>query len=144
MTLYPTYSQVFQLLKDAVVLHPTLETFATLRTIGEFRAENLAKNILYKDSPYFYSKEWTKRGYDPSQVAYKLPALLAIPISVAPSKDKQDLLNIELSVVMELTDTKESVSLSKYYCDMLPEDLDGEAYTILSMLAEYLYKPTRS
>lgn len=98
-------SDIYGKLKDAVKLWPIEQykpnTFAVIESEADMDTANLGKTIKDKDRPYFYSKAWADKMFNPSQVCWSLPAILLIEVDGQINSDASYVMNhtIEMIVV---------------------------------------------
>jgi hypothetical protein len=97
-------SDIYSEIKRAVKLWPIEDhkpnTFAVLEDISDIDTPNLGKTILDKDLPYFYSKAWADKQYNPSQVCWSLPAILMIEVDGQLTNDAGGTMNHTIEIVV--------------------------------------------
>jgi len=55
-----------------------LHTWAALENMSDLNAENLAKVPLEREKVYFYSRSWAKSEFNPSNVTFDYPVMVAV------------------------------------------------------------------
>ena len=85
----PTLTDIYTALRDSVRFYPRQElkcnqpqTWRVLQqSLGvEISTENLGATICDKGKPYFWSRLWEEKGYNPNSIVWNFPLLFAFEI----------------------------------------------------------------
>lgn len=103
---------IYAALKEAVRYYPTSgdtcnrpQTFAVLANASDLSTQNLGKTICDKNKPYFYSRLWENKKYNPSDLSFQWPAVVVyeenMDVKDQFSKDVTICYNVTISVLDE-------------------------------------------
>ena len=100
-----TLTNIYELFKNSVEFYNGANrpnTFAVLQEKIDWSTENLGKTIEDKDLPYFYSRLWQNKGYNPSDIAFNFPLVSLIEIDAEYIEDRHIKYNFQLAVLDKL------------------------------------------
>lgn len=111
-----TYDEILRLFMEAVIFYPKgdgcsrLETFALVEEYADFNAQSLGKSVRDIGKPYFFSRKWANKKYNPSQLGFDFPllAMFETTSNVQGFTFKQDVKCYEF----------ELIAMDKYNSDM--------------------------
>lgn len=101
---------IYAALKEAVRYYPTNsdmckqpQTFAVLSQVSDLSTQNLGKTICDKNKPYFFSRLWENKKYNPSDLSFQWPAIVVyeenMEVKDAFSRDASICYNVTISVL---------------------------------------------
>jgi len=101
--LYRIIREAAEVMPEAELKINRLNCFAVVRNASELNAENLNKNVVYKDKEFFFSRRWAARGYPSNKIEFDFPAVIAIElpgaISMPFTKQRKNRTRLQLSAV---------------------------------------------
>lgn len=80
ITFYRLLKEGVQVMPQSTNIYDALQSFAVLRSRTDANAENLNKNVLYKDKAFFYSRKWEQLGFSESKLLISFPILMALEL----------------------------------------------------------------
>jgi hypothetical protein len=103
-------SNIYQSLKEAVRFYPNVsepckapQTFAVLANVSDLSTPNLGKTICDKNKPYFFSRLWENKKYNPSDLSFQWPAIVVyeenMDLSGVFSNEQKLCYNVTISVL---------------------------------------------
>lgn len=114
-------TDIYAALRDSVRFYPAQETpCKRLQTWRVFQqslgveayTQNLGANICDKGKPYFWSRDWTEKKYNPNGITWKFPLLFAFETEGAMvdpfGGSPRMVYTIQVGVLDVLTDTKDA------------------------------------
>ncbi len=101
---------IYAALKEAVRYYPTNtdtckqpQTFAVLSQVSDLSTPNLGKTICDKNKPYFFSRLWENKKYNPSDLSFQWPAIVVyeenMEVKDSFSRDASICYNVTISVL---------------------------------------------
>lgn len=79
-----------------------LNTFAVVRSVNDFNADNLNKRPQYLDSPYFYSRHFANSGHVTGDFKFEYPALAFAEDKVTFNQKGSDVFKLDFMIIDQL------------------------------------------
>lgn len=79
-----------------------LNTFAVVRSVNDFNADNLKKRPQYLDSPYFYSRHFANSGHVTGEFKFEYPALAFAEDKVTFNQKRSDVYKLDMIIIDQL------------------------------------------
>jgi hypothetical protein len=79
-----------------------LNTFAVVRSVSDFNADNVKKRPQYTDSPYFYSRHFANSGHVTGEFKFQYPALAFAEDKVTFNRKSSDVFKLDMIIIDQL------------------------------------------